>query len=380
MTPARPVVVLVLALMSVLPLAAQELTVELQGVRAGAGEAVPPAGPRVGTFVAGFNQAWLGTAYGNGWLRGFDEAEARRLLAATRTFGGSVLRMWLFEGLTPEGVIWDGDPARSAWDYAGKRTRPTGLDPAKVAAVERFLVLAEEEGVAVYFTFFDGNIYAFDAPHKDRRRDEWWNVLNDDYGAGTGFLTTVVAPLAEVWARHPSAVFGLDLCNEINALVKNDWFRDGWDGARRFVGRWRAFVRRRAPIPVTASFGHHDAVDRLLDGSLSAGTVDFLDFHAYDDEGRIRREAAVASFVRSSRLPVVLGEFGQKSSAFDSELQSRSTVAFLTRSRRLGLAGALAWRLSDIRPGHNAEARLSFEAFGRWRPAAAAFRSAVTGP
>ena len=327
-------------------------------------------------FVTGFNQAWLHNSYGSQWTRNWDEAEARRLLKACADNGAKVIRMWLFEGLSFEGVIWDDDPQKSAYGYSGTRTRPTGLAPEKLQNIERFLVIAEEEGVAVYLTFFDANIYSQNNPAKARRKDEWWNVLNDEYAAGAGFRGNVLSPIIQACSRHRNAVFAIDLVNEINALVKEHWFKDGWQGARTFVTRWRSFIRRLVPdMPVSASFGHHDAVSALVDGRLRADEVDFYDFHLYNNSGSIPDSDDVTALARRLAIPIYLGEFGQKSSAYDNDMQSRVLRSFLLAAKNCGLAGAFAWRLSDIRDGYNPEARFSFEAFGTWRPAMDVFRS-----
>ena len=331
------------------------------------------------SFLTGFNQAWLRNHYGSQWTRNWDEAEARRMIEACSDNGAKVLRMWLFEGLSFEGVEWDGDPSKSAYGYSGTRTRPTSLSAEKLANIERFLVLAKEKDVAVYLTFFDANIYSQNNPAKTQRKNEWWNVLNDKYGAGTGFRANVLLPILQVCQRHREAVFAVDLVNEINALVKKDWFENGWAGARLFVSRWRNFIRGLiADMPVSASFGHHDAVDCMLDSRLRADAVDFYDFHLYNNRGSIPDDDDVKELAERLEIPIYLGEFGQKSKAFDDALQSRVLRNFINASKECGLAGAFAWRLSDIRRGHNPEARFSFEAFGRWRPAMEVFRTLST--
>ena len=325
--------------------------------------------PARAQLVTGFNQAWLHDSYSHGWVGGFDRAEGQRLLAAVAQHGGRVLRMWLFEGLDPEGVIWDGGaPAR------GHRTRPTGIDPRKLANLETFLGDAEAAHVAVYLTLFDGNMFRWQGPGFDDRRAEWWNVLNDRFGAGDGFRDAVLAPVAAVLARHRSAIFGVDLVNEGNFLVRAGWFDGGWPGAVKFVTAWRASLRAHAAVPVGMSFGGGEAVPLLLAHRIPAEAVDLFDFHVYDDGGAIPQADAVRAFAKQAGRPVFLGEFGQLSKAYDDALQQRVTAAFLRGARSLGLSAALAWRLSDVRPGVNPEARLSFEAFGRWRPAMDTFQ------
>jgi hypothetical protein len=332
-------------------------------------EASPLAG-----FQVGFNQGWWLTHYGSQWTRELDRDHVRKMVAATARFAGpgAVLRVWLFEGANPGGVLWDGEesPAASA-PRGSHRTRPTGLDPRVRENWSWFLGLCEEHGVQAYPTLFDGNVSDFDpGPH---RKAEYWNVLNEEYGAGQGFREEVLGPLLEAMAERRGAVFGLDLVNEVNNLVSDHWFEGGWTGAVRFVGRWRAFVRARVPgLPVTASLGHHTATRHMLQGRLPRSVVDFYDFHLYNDTGAIPREGDVESL--AAEFPVVLGEFGQKASRFDDALQARVTRAFTSNARRLGLRGAFAWRLWDIRPGHNLQARHSYYASGAWRPATSALR------
>ena len=231
-----------------------------------------------------------------------------------------------------------------------------------------------------YVTFFDANMYS-NKPHPQyvRRRNEWWNVLNDKYDAGKGFRENVIKPLLEVARGYQREIFGFDLINEFNALVKENWFAGGWLGAVKFVRTWREYIKSFGrDFKVTASFGHHDAVEHLLNGRLPKDAVDFYDFHAYSDKGDFDKESKLRELAKGT--PIYLGEFGQSSEAFNNDLQLKVTHAFITRARKVGLAGAFAWRLSDIRPGTNPQARLSYEAFGTWRPAAYEFQALTERP
>ena len=312
-----------------------------------------PVGDRV---LTGFNQAWLHDDYGSQWTLRWDEDEAARMVRATRQLGGRILRVWLFEGLDHEGVRFLGG-------------RAAGLDPDKLDHLERFLELCEAEGVQAYLTLFDGN----GAPPEDPRRAVLEGLLADRDGAGAAYRERVLAPVLGVASRHPGAVYGVDLINEGNALVRKGWFPEGWRGATRFVRTWRDFVRARLAVPVTMSFGHHFAVDDMLSGALPREVVDLYDVHVYSDEGRVPRAAEVRRLAATT--PVILGEYGQAAPRFDDRLQVRVVEGFLSEAHRLGLRAALAWRLSDVRPGYNAEARFSFEAYAAWRPAAATHRT-----
>lgn len=335
-----------------LVVAAHAQTLSLLGVGdQPVGTAVMPAPPVLGVpgrpFSTGFNQGWFHNHYGSQWTTGWDEAEVLRLIRGTRAHAGRVLRVWLFEG----------------------KAEPT-LAGDKLAHVERALELAEQEGVELYITFFDANIVLQNPTQAER--DRWWNLLNDKYGAGARFRADVVGPLCEMMARHRKAVFAVDLVNEINAFVDRNWVENGWTGVRRFVDVTRAAIKARLDVPVTASFGWGGAEQLVVDRKIPQASVDFYDFHVYDDAGEIASFNEIQALART--FPVYLGEYGQKSPAFDDALQARVTEAFLRNARRARLVGAFAWRLSDIRPGHNPEARHSYEAFGRWRPAAEVHR------
>ena len=67
----------------------------------------------------------------------------------------------------------------------------------------------------------------------------------------------------------------------------------------------------------------------------------------------------------------MLGEFGQGYDApqFDDELQLKNVKAYAEHANACGFSQAFAWRLSDVRDGHNPDARFSFEAYGKLRPA-----------
>lgn len=386
-------------LLLALTLAAARLAAQVPGFEGLAGgpaapgasapEAPRPALPlRPGDgFVLGFNQAWLKQHYGSQWTGNWDEVEARRMLRFTRELGGRVLRMWIFEGEDPEGLTYQG---RTTPGRQGSHTGagPDGILPAKLEHLERFLEMAEEEGVAVYLTLFDAVIHSF-ASRADSK-DFWWNLLHDKYGVGTAFREHALRPVLEVVRRHQKAVYGIDLMNEMNALVHHHWFRD-WAAAVEFVRTWRAAIREVVPVPVTASLGnwYQGILDwgygesDLLARRLPPDAVDFYDFHSYGDGG-VRWGKRVERLVREVEIPVVLGEFGehrifQSKSEIDEPKQRAVTVRYLWHSRGIGLAGAFAWRLDGTLGEVKDDDFLSFRKPGGWRPAADAFRDFAAG-
>jgi hypothetical protein len=340
------------------PAAAQSLLGVRSDTPAGAG----------GGILRGFNQAWLRHHYGASWTDRFDEAEWERMLRLTSRAGGRVLRVWLFEGFANPAIDW----------HRAVRAPVAGaapvLDPRVPANLERVLALAERHGVQLYVTLFTANVAAPADEHRTAegrtQRNRWWNVIHDKYTSGTHLRANVLAPVLEVLCRHPGAVFGIDLVNEVNAWVKHYWVQDGWTSVARFVRAWRSAIRARCAIPVTASLGHHTAVDDLTDLNLPADAVDFYDFHLYNDSGRIPSAWSVRRVPGRTGRPVILGEFGQEATAVDDDLQARVTAAFLRAARENGLAAAFAWRLSDLSGPERRMKALSYERpDGSMRPA-----------
>ena len=282
----------------------------------------------------GFNQGWVIHKWGRDLSRDFDEAEWTRLLQRTRASGGRALRVWLCEGLAKEGVVWDG-------------TRPLGLDPAFTSNVQRLIDLARAERVKLYWTLFDGN-WPDSWPRGGVEAWRHYNLLANKYGEGALFKERVLGPLVDLMEAAPDVTWGLDLMNEVQGSVKTWMWSDGWRGARRWIADWTAFVHARAPgVRVTVSSGHHTSCDDVIAGRFDGLGLDFYDLHVYDDGGRIPRGWALVVHARARGRPLVLGEFGQKSTKVDAALQARVTRRFLQDAARLGFKAAFAWRLED---------------------------------
>lgn len=282
----------------------------------------------------GFNQGWVIGKWGRDLSQDFDATEWRRLLQRTRASGGSALRVWLCEGLAKEGVVWDG-------------TRPLGLDPAFEHNVQRLIDLARVERVKLYWTIFDGN-WPDSWPRDGVEAWRHYNVLSNKYGEGDLFRARILGPLVDLMEMSPDVTWGLDLMNEVQGSVRSWMWSDGWKGARRWIADWTAFVHDRAPgVRVTVSSGHHTSASDILAGRFDGLGLDFYDLHVYDDAGRIPRAWALATYARARGRPLVLGEFGQKSTKVDPALQARVTRRFLVEAARLGFKAAFAWRLED---------------------------------
>jgi len=311
----------------------------------------------------GYNQAWIEGSYGHDLTDRFDPGAWERILRRTRLGGGSVVRIWLLEGKAKEGVIWDGH-------------RPMGVEPALLSNLRALIARAEAERVQIYWALLDGNWPEHWAKGIDSERQ--FNVFNDRYGYGTEFRERVLAPILRVLSERPQVNYAFDMLNEVQGGVSAGFWPEGWRGAKRFMAATSAFVHAHAPaLKVTASSGHHSAAWDLLCGRFDGVGLDFYDVHAYSDTGKIRYGRFLARHARRRGLPIVLGEFGQKSKSRDPALQAQVVRKALANARRLGFAAALAWRLEDEQ-AH--DLRFSFYDGDRARPALDVMRAAAGLP
>jgi hypothetical protein len=324
--------------------------------------------PGLRAFNVGFNQAWWNNSYSSQWIDGsYPPSEVRRVLDLTKNAGSRTLRVWLFEGQDPQSLLW-------------KDGKVSGLHPDFLKNFEDFIIAARERGIQIYPTLFDGNILR--TLQKGPFRDRWWNLLNNKYGARQAFEKKALEPLVKLLSREDirPSVFGLDIMNEIDAAVSGAEFDKDWASANELVCALRGVVRakrgRSSAVPVTASIGwpmipfySRGAANLILDPNPHPSCVDYWDIHFYNNEGSIPNCEKIAKVSRDYKKKIYLGEFGQLSKAYSDDLQVKTVTNFIRNAKACGFAGALAWRLADNRAGNNPEARLSFEAFGKMRPA-----------
>ena len=169
----------------------------------------------------------------------------------------------------------------------------------------------------------------------------------------------------------------IDLSNEVDAVITRGGFDRRWSGAGRMLCQWRSYIQKFnsfSKTPVTFSLRLHALVLHplnLLSDQGPMACADYFDFHSYEDSGKIHRCKQMRQYAGLKKKPLILGEFGQGffNHRYDNDLQMRNTATYLASAKSCGFSEALAWRLSDNRPGFNKEARYSFEAFGVMRPA-----------
>ena len=310
-------------------------------------------------FITGFNQGWIYNRYGTQWVDGFDINEFRRTMRLTKQANGQILRLWLFEGYQSQSLVMS--------DYTF-----IGLNPVFVENLKLVMKAAQEEGVQLNLTLFDGNMGTFSPPNQNLKNIAW-NLFNDRYQVRQDFINNVYIPLIDLitQSKYGSSVTQLDLANEINALVRSGSevrFEKGWHQANQFICQlYKIKQQRGTRFEMTASVGWGDAVDNVLSGTLAPQCVDFFDIHIYDSDGDIESCEAVVAYAHRMDKKIYLGEFGQSNfwKTYSDSTQLNATRNFLYNSHRCGFDGALAWRLVENEP----ESFLAYEKNGVLRPA-----------
>lgn len=301
------------------------------GMASGFGQSASrAAAPLWPSFVIGYNQAWFGNSYGRSFTTDFDESAVRAAFLKTREGGGSVIRLWLFEIM--QGL-----------EVGGGAPRVVGVRADFLEHLERTLQIARETGVTVYLTLMDGNGMPAD---KSSLRDYYWNLLNDLHGEGEAFREKVLRPTLALATSYRDSVFALDLMNEIQAPIARHYWSDPWQGPRAWIRRHTEFVHAQAPwLKVTSSLGWEHAPKDLTRGLVSDLGLDFYDLHLYDDAPTGHVFVWTCDRARRDRVPILLGEFGQKTQKDDDALQLAATKAFLKSAKESCYRGVLAWRL-----------------------------------
>lgn len=309
----------------------------------------------------GFNQAWFHNNYGTQYLdQDYDEAEVERIFKITHDAGSTNLRLWFFESAYFPMLEWQGDKIVS-------------IRADFIKNVIRTLQIAKKNKVKVYMTFLDAHAYRPDklTPHLLKRLKSVYRERE--------FLENAIGPFLKAIenAGIADSIGSIDLVNEVDTVVNRLGFNHRWDGASKMLCQWRSFIKNFESFkdtPVTFSLRLHPLLTlpkKILsdDGPLSC--ADFLDFHSYSNKGKIHRCNSFKKYSLLNKKKLVLGEFGQSffNHRYDDNLHQLNTSNYLEQAKSCGFSEALAWRLSDVRPGKNKEARYSFEAYGVPRPA-----------
>ncbi|MDH4468020.1 MAG: cellulase family glycosylhydrolase [Bacteriovoracaceae bacterium] len=329
---------------------------------------LPPSHAEPGvTFQVGANQAWWKTNYSSQWIYPyFDGKEVIRLLDVAAANKLKIFRVWLFEGIENQSFSLNGNQVI--------------LNESFLPNFEFFLKAAKDRKIQVAISLFDGNVineWGDRTPKRDFIYNLWLGNNPPGENLMENFRQAILFPIFSLIAsKYKGVVTQIDVMNEIDALVFWSTFIrswgvfPNWKSANRYICAMSKAIKQIYPEgKTTASVGWWQSQNHILDGTIDQSCVDFFDIHLYNDTGEIPRcEDFKTLGLRTGKF-IQLGEFGQKSSAFSDELQDKVTYEFIKNAKACNFRNALAWRLSDVRPGNNGEARFSYEANGAWRSA-----------
>lgn len=312
-----------------------------------------------------FNQAWFKNHYSTQYLdKKFDAKEVERIFRLAKNAGSNELRLWFFESASFPMIEFDGMQIKR-------------LKPEYIKNVLSMLRQAQQQDLKIYMTLFDAHSYRPD------KLDLAKLIRLQQFYAGGGkqaFVAKVLIPLLKSIqdAGLSSVISKIDLINEGDTVVKRFGFYRGWDGFQSMICSWRAAIHSLASFkktPITISVRLHPLIllplDILDDEKGPLACADVLDFHSYHDEGKINDCSDFRSYSKTGKKKLILGEFGQGyfNAEYSNGLQWSNTKAYIKNAEYCGFSEAFAWRLSDVRKGYNEEARYSFTAFGKMRPA-----------
>lgn len=324
-------------------------------------------------FWVGFNQAWIQNSYSSQWASQYDENEFARVFDLARAAHATRIRLWLFEGMNPENILMVETPLQGNNPTGLKERRIVGFHPLFLSRLERVMQMADERGIQLHLTLFDGNLSRWEPPTLEVH-NFWWNLFNDKFGIRQDFIQKIYLPLLSALDRSPYAhrVEQVDLVNEINALTYRDSairFENRWNGANQFACQLRNLKWNSGYLPntrVTASVGWNYSVENVLNGDLKPQCVDTFVIHLYNYGGDIPRCQELIKYAQKHGKKMQLGEFGQGQVSWESDwLQSITTRNFLMAASACGFEGAMPWRLS----GHAGGEKFLFIKGTKVRPA-----------
>ncbi len=291
-----------------------------------------------------FNQAWFKTNYSHSYQTGyFDAVEVRRIFNLAKVAGSNEVRLWFFES--------------SVGDLPNQ---------SEVLNMIETLKIARASEMKIYFTFFDAWSQA--------KIQSLFTLPGSDH-----FLNRVVIPLFQKIenAGLSDVISKIDLVNEGDALIDRQIISGGWNDLKKWICFWKNSIHqvstfRKIPLTVSLRLDPYASLPPdLFEPHGTMECVDFYDFHSYHTQGVIERCEQLKAYSQLNLKKLVLGEFGQGYDAqhFDDQLQLNNAKAYAASAPSCGFSEAFAWRLSDVRPGENPEARFSFEANGKPRTA-----------
>jgi hypothetical protein len=316
-----------------------------------------PGGTGV-SFLVGYNEAWFGPNYGNSIASNpsvfclpssFDPIFVEKMFAGMQAGGAKIVRIWVFPAL--QGI----QLSPAACPIGAQTPQTMGLTADLVPQLEQVFLLAQKHHLMVYVTALNGNDMQVAATNITGLRPYFQNLLTNTNGELDHFKQNALLTLLTLMNKYKDSklpvpdsnlpvIYAFDLISEIEAPLNAGYFSGFSLNPVRVAQDWvkniTLFVHQHSRwLPVTASAGGSFAAFEIAVGLFSGLGLDFYDLHAYADLGLYPGLTALCN-----RVPIILGEYGQKSHTFSDNLQFGTTFNFLTTAKTHCFSAALAWK------------------------------------
>jgi hypothetical protein len=314
-----------------------------------------PGGTGV-NFLVGFNEAWFGQpGFGPNYVNYLSSAPAWIPPIPNTTFdpnfvktmfdgimkngGTRIVRIWVFTAL--QGIVLDRSKTPQIQgltaDLIGNLQ--TVFDKARQSA-------ADHKGILkVYVTALNGGDMQVSATNISGLRPYFQKLLTDTLERDA-FKTKALLPLLNLLNANSDVIYAFDLINEIEAPLNSGYSSwTSWTAARAWIKSMTDYVKPNASwLPVTSSAGWGSAVQEITLGLFSGLNLDFYDLHVYSDSGTYSGQTALCNKVSADKVPIILGEYGQKSHTYSDSIQSTATAGFINGAKSHCFSAALAWK------------------------------------
>jgi hypothetical protein len=267
----------------------------------------------------------------------FDLNYFSSLFRKSKASGADVIKLWLFQGL--QGISVDETTALSE-----------ELSPELLQNLKSVLYLANFYKLKVYIGLLNGNDAFRVHAEPVLLRNFFINLFSKKTGGLENYQERILRPLFlylnDFNAKHPETIYAIDLFTEIEGATHYGYFKDPWSDSREWIKNLAKFTKSLSPeLKFTISAGWDKPTLELLSGYYSGLDLDFYDIHSYSDQGNIRFLNFICNKVMHDNKPVILGEFGQRSSVRDDQLQLESTVGFVSSAKNSCFSAAFAWHM-----------------------------------
>jgi hypothetical protein len=326
-------------------------------------------------FTVGYNEAWIENNYGN-WLASnplFGESSAFNYNLVGTMFSGmaqgnaKIVRIFLFPAV--QGIVIN--PSKSP--------QTQGLTSEFLTNLGAVFQLARTYNLKLYITALNADdMNAVTAQNNPVLHTYYQNLISNS-AETYAYETLVLAPIIELMSNYKDVIYAFDLINEIEAAINAGYFSNYWIGAQAWIRNMAYPVTAAAPwLPVTSTAGWGYAVQEVTLGLFSGLDLNFYDVHIYSNSGTYSGQTALCSKVKSDKLQIVLGEFGQSSTTLSDTVQVTETQNFLNGAKNSCFSSALAWKYeSTSQPWFSYLYITNSGGLGGTRPAYTTFKNFV---